>query len=69
MRERIAVALNNKLVGISRHWLPEVLCRLAFWVKQSPWEGVLGSAEQNSDSSWATLAKLLGLSEPQIPHL
>lgn len=43
MRERIAVALNNKLVGISRRWLPEVLlCRLASSVKQSPGEEFWG---------------------------
>ena len=34
-----------------------------------PWEAALGSANQNSDSSWATLGKLLGISEPYILHL
>lgn len=34
-----------------------------------PWEGALKSANWTSDLSWAISDKLLGLSEPQIPHL
>lgn len=40
-----------------------------FFGKVTPWEGALGSGNQNSDSSWANLGKLLGLSEHQIPQL
>lgn len=34
-----------------------------------PWEASLGSANQNSDCSLATLSKVLGTSEPYVLHL
>lgn len=68
MRERIAVALNNKLVGISRHWLPEVLCRLALLVKQSPGKEFWGQQIRILALAGLHWASCLASLSPRSPH-
>lgn len=68
MRERIAVALNNKLVGIRRHWLPEVLCRLAFLVKQSPGKEFWGQQIRIPTLAGLRWASCLASLSLRFPH-